>query len=402
MIPNGNGNPFPKDGDEPSDGEPAGANSESPKQESTEQPESVEQPAPSVREGHSPAPVQDVPLTAHVRLQPAPRPRPSAQRGLFVGGLLIALFGVFFLLVGTRSSGVREMGDSVGDRSASAKIVQIDVVGVIARASVNILGQSSGDLVAHVEDQLRRAEKDDDVKAVLLRIDSPGGTVTASDELWNAVMNFRKRSKKPVVVHMGAICASGGYYLAAAADAIVCEPTTITGSIGVILSSYNASGLMKEHGVQDVSITSGPNKDLLSPTAPRRQEHERIVQAMVDSAHARFTQIVADGRKLPLQEAKRLADGRIYTADQALQNKLVDEVGYREAAFAKAKALAKVETAQLVHYQTKGRSLFDLLTGRSPMPDPAAITPGAVADRLVNELRTPRLLALWRPTLTND
>lgn len=302
--------------------------------------------------------------------------------------LLLAVVSLAGVSGGAPGTLVEEVLEGEGDD----KVVLVELSGVIAAEQPAGLFGGSVDLVERFRRELEQAAGDPAVKGLLLSIDSPGGTVTASDELWHAVRSYRQKTLRPVVVHMGALCASGGYYVAAAANEVVAGPTTITGSIGVVLGGLNFHGLLREHGVQDVTITSGANKDLLNPTAPLRDEHRAILQALVDETHGRFVEIVAEGRKLPLEDVRALADGRIYTATQAKAKGLVDAIGYREEALARVVALSGAPSARLVRYR-RPPSLADVLAGDVQ----AATTPRPLdAAALLDQLRTPRLLALWR------
>jgi protease-4 len=335
---------------------------------------------------------------------PAPAPRRSSAAGcvaIAAGvGLAFSLLLNFVLIGAKAGSGLQEGPSSLHEKAIEGegddKVVEIDVEGVIAEhADAGFLGVSSGEsLPKRIKDQLEKAEKDTDVKAVILAVNSPGGTVTASDEIWNYLVQFRDSSKKPLLVHQGALAASGGYYISAAADEIVCEPTTITGSIGVIMEGMNFSKFMTDHGVADMTIKSGPNKDLGSPFKPINDEHVKILQGMVDDMYERFTHVVAEGivhrtKKASLEQVlpdvKKLADGRIYTANQALELKLVDKIGYMEDTLAEARRLANIPKAKLVRY-TKQPSLMDVLSGN-------------VETKLsisLDDFRSPRLLMLWR------
>lgn len=340
--------------------------------------------------------------------QPGYGPRPAApgqaQRTACAGILLAGLFmllGLTCLLPSLFSAANQSMVSSAatggnlsevrvgGDANASEKIAMIELSGVIAdiQASGGLFG-GAVDLVARLRGEFAQAAKDDKVKGVLLRIDSPGGTVGASDRIWHMVSEFKRTTGKPVVVHMGGTCASGGYYIAVACDHLIAEPTTITGSIGVVLSTLNFADLLKEYGVKDVTIKSGPNKDLLNSTAPTNEEHLAIMQAMVDETYARFTEIVAKGRPIQLEKVRQLADGRIYTANQALKHQLIDEIGYQEQAFAAVRRLAQAGACKLVRYR-KPPTFADVLAGnaRAPQLD---------IDDLLGRLQGPRLLVLWR------
>lgn len=328
---------------------------------------------------------------------PSPRPRPPAKNATascLIGG--VALVGLAVLSVCLISASTSGAGGSLTEQtvegSGDAKIVLLEYQGAIAQmAGGEGMFQPGYDLVERIKKQLDRASEDAAVKAVLFDLDTPGGTVTASDRIWRLFKQFREKTGKPVVLHMGAVCASGGYYIASAADKVVCEPTTITGSIGVVLSTVNVHDFLTEHGIQDVTITSGPNKDLLNPLGPVREEHNVILRGMIDDAYARFTQLVSDGRGIPLEKVRELADGRIYTANQALELKLVDSIGYRDDALALTKQLAGVTEAKLVRYR-KPPSLADALAGNVRF---GGGTPSLSLETL-DELTSPRLMAVWR------
>lgn len=340
---------------------------------------------------HPPTPRDDRPRHPPTRQLYAPPRRAAGCLMLTAMGLMTGAVA-FCLLSSLLSVGNSGSGGSLSEEKLSgkgdAKVVLIELEGVIAnRAGGGGLFGVGYDLVARLEREFDKAAKDEDVKAVLFEIESPGGTVTASDRIWRLVKRFREKSKKPVVIHMGGICASGGYYISVAADAIYCEPTTITGSIGVILSSLNFHELLKKHGVQDVTIKSGANKDLLNSTSAPNKEHHKILQGMVDQTHARFVDLVAQGRPFDINRARELADGRIYTAKEALAHKLVDGIGYRDDSFAAAKKLAGAAEARLVRYKRQP-TLSDMLTG--------TVRSKRLDLELLDEIRSPRLLALWR------
>jgi protease-4 len=288
----------------------------------------------------------------------------------------------------------RKLIEETVEGEGDDKVLLVELEGVIASGQGGGLFAVPSDPVESIKRQLEQAEKDEQVKAVLLLIDSPGGAVTPSDEIHHEVTGFRSRSHKPVVVLMGSVCASGGVYVAVAADKIVCQPTTITGSIGVILSSLNFHDLLTKYGVQDVTIASGPNKALLNPTSPVRDEHRAILQNMIDDAYARFVKLVAEGRGLDEETVRGFADGRIYTPPEALRLKLVDQIGYREDALALARSLGSCPQSRLVQYRRQP-TLADVLSGnaRGPLSLAERLDPAA----LIDELRAPRLLALWRP-----
>ena len=162
-----------------------------------------------------------------------------------------------------------------------------------------------------------------------------------ADELHDAILRFRQSSDgRFVFVHMGDLCCSGGYYTAAGADWIMARPTTLTGSIGVIMSTFNIAELARKIGVTDVTIASGENKDMLNPLKPVNPEHVKILEEPVKQLYDRFVGIVAEGRNLPVEVVRQLADGRVFTADDALKHKLVDSIGHEDEALEQVKKLA--------------------------------------------------------------
>jgi protease-4 len=234
------------------------------------------------------------------------------------------------------------------------KVAVIDVDGVIMNARSSGLLGSGENPVALFREKLDAAADDKHVKAVVLRINSPGGAVTASDIMYQDLLHFRHKTGKPVVACMMDVAASGAYYLAMGCDWVYAHPTTVTGSIGVIMSLYNASGLFAKLGVSSNPIKSGPNKDIGNPGRPMTREEEAILQGMVNSFYGQFVKVVAQGRRLPEDRVRVLADGRVYTGVDACKLGMVDEVGYLEDALATAKKMACIKDAKVVAYDRCG------------------------------------------------
>jgi protease-4 len=232
------------------------------------------------------------------------------------------------------------------------KIALIDVEGLIVNARTGGLLSSGDNPVSLFRERLDAAAMDDRVKAVVLRINSPGGGVTASDIMYRDLVNFRQETHKPVVACMMDLAASGGYYLAMGCDRVYAHPSTVTGSIGVIMSLYNAHGLMKMVGVTSEPIKSGPNKDIGNPARPMTPEEHAILQGMVNCFYDQFVEVVAKARKehLPPERVRELADGRVYTGVEAKKLGLVDEVGYLEDALKCALDMACLKDASVVAY----------------------------------------------------
>ncbi|GIW78585.1 MAG: signal peptide peptidase SppA [Gemmatales bacterium] len=230
------------------------------------------------------------------------------------------------------------------------KIAIIDVDGVLLNAETPGLLTKGENPVSEFREKLDAAAADRHVKAVVLRINSPGGGVTASDIMFQDLINFRYYTGKPVVACMMDVAASGGYYLAMGADLVYAHPTTITGSIGVIMNLYNASGLFESIGITSNPIKSGKNKDLGNPARPMSEEERALLQRIVDSYHANFVEKVAWGRQMSEGEVRALADGRVYTGEEARRLGLVDETGYLEDAIQAALDLACIKDAKIVVY----------------------------------------------------
>jgi protease-4 len=190
-----------------------------------------------------------------------------------------------------------------------------------------------------IVDLIDQANSDPDIKAIVLRINSPGGEVVASDEIYHAVLNV----DKPVVVSMGSMAASGGYYISAPADYIIANPHTLTGSIGVISQFITAEDLLDDLGVDVVVITAGDSKDFGSMYRDMTEEEKERWAVMLEETHTAFIQIVADGRGMSVDEVRALADGSVYSGQQAVDLGLVDELGYYEDAIAKAASLGQIE-----------------------------------------------------------
>ncbi len=242
------------------------------------------------------------------------------------------------------------------------KIAVLDVTGII---SSEPLDRNGNNLVDLISDQLRLAGDDDAVKAVVLKVDSPGGEVLASDDIYHSLADFQRDYKKPVVASMGGLAASGGYYVSAPCQWIVANELTITGSIGVIMHSYNYRGLLNKVGVRPEVFKSGRFKDMLSGEKNDDEilpEEKKMVQALIDETFQKFKQVVADGRKTaheqngaegrPLaDEWEDFADGRVLSGKQAYELGFVDELGNFDTAVERARELARIKNANLVQYE---------------------------------------------------
>ena len=201
---------------------------------------------------------------------------------------------------------------------------------------------------------LEAAVKDKSLRGLWLDIDSPGGSVTMSDRLHDAVLRFKAaNTNRFVFVQMGDMCCSGGYYVSAAADRIMARPTTLTGSIGVIMSGVNAAGLAQKLGIESVSIASATNKDLLNPLKPVDPAHVEILKKPIVQMYERFVGIVAKGRHLPVAKVREIADGRVLSAEDARKSGLVDLIGHDREAMAEVCRLARAKAVRVYRYREK-------------------------------------------------
>ncbi len=281
--------------------------------------------------------------------------------------------------------------------SGTDKIVLMDLSGIITDQEESGALLTAPSLVARMKEELEKASRDPEVKAVVLRINSPGGTVTASDLLYHEIENFKKETGKKVIASIMDLGASGGYYVAIAADKIVAHPTTVTGSIGVIMLSVNVQGLLEKIGVAGTAIKSGDKKDMGSPFRPMTQEEQAIFQGVINQMYDRFLSVVAAGRKnLTMDKIRTAADGRIYTAQQALELGLVDKIGYLDDAISMARQEAGVSEARVVTYHRPGTyksNIYSRLAGS----ESAQVNLVNIDLRSLVQPGVPQFMYLWVP-----
>lgn len=292
-----------------------------------------------------------------------------------LGNFVSAVFASF----ASSAGGAAQLGPQfqeliLEDNNAREKFVVINLEGVISGQAFDPSGYN---LVDYIDDQLTLCAEDRRVRAVLLRVDSPGGEVLASDEIYRRIQRFQQESGKPVVASMGSLAASGGYYIAAPCRWIVANELTITGSIGVIMSGYNFRGLMDKVGVQPMVFKSGDMKDMLSATKRPEEvtaEERALVQGMVDETYGRFKEVVREGRGYAAGENgtdgqqliegwETFADGRIISGKEAHRLGFVDELGNFETAVKRTLEITGLKAANLVTYRQPFRlgMLFRLL-----------------------------------------
>ena len=269
--------------------------------------------------------------------------------------------------------------------SGDVKVVRVPLSGMI------MLGDSAwyAGNANTVLRSIRRATYDPEVRGLLLEINSGGGGITDSDIIYKALLDFKKAQEGRFIVSlMGDVAASGAYYIALASDRILAHPTTLTGSIGVIMQSYNIKELAVKLGVQDVTIKSGDNKDLLNPFHEVKPEQKELLQKVISAMHERFVSLVAEHRKLPKETVAPLADGRVFLAGDALQHKLIDAIGYSADAQTAMAELLETETVRVIRYE-EHVTLMDLFVARP------GIGVNAGWRRWLSEAMDRRLMYRW-------
>lgn len=280
---------------------------------------------------------------------------------------------------------------------SSDKILLIDIEGMISnqdKRAVTGFPIKKG-MVETVREILMKAGEDDKIKALLLRINSPGGTVTSSDIIYHEIMSFKKKRKIKVYVSIVDLAASGGYYIAMSGDTLMAHPTSLTGSIGVIAVKVNVSGLMEKIGVGWEVVKSGDKKDFLSPLRALTTEEKKLFQNTIDSFHNRFVDTIVKNRPdLNLEAVKSLADGRIYNSDQALDAKLIDKIGYLDDTLELIGEELDIKDPKVITYHRPGEYKSNLYSSlpNSPTINLLNIDLGLNIDRT-----SPHFMYLWMP-----
>ena len=235
------------------------------------------------------------------------------------------------------------------------KILLMEISGIIMEGPHRLLGLTKGvTSPSRIKEELEKAAKDDRIKAVVVKINSPGGTVTGADVILHELKAFKAAKGVPIVVCLQGLAASGGYYVAQAGDTIIAYPTCITGSIGVIAMKLNLQGLMDKVGVGEDVVKSGQWKDFWSPFRPATPQEKEMMQQIIDDFYKTFVDVVAQGRHLSLKKTREVADGRIFTASQARDLGLVDQLGYLDDALELARVKAGLEEPRVITYHRPG------------------------------------------------
>lgn len=312
--------------------------------------------------------------------------------------LALLLFGSFLANVGLTAalfSGPSARGDEYpvdqmpefdevwSHGYGETKVARIELAGVIMRGKRERLFGYEPDMVESILAQIRAATIDQDIRAILLEVDSPGGAVTPSDEIYTALQSFKRYDDERVVmVLIRGLGASGAYYAAMAGDYIMAEPTAIVGSVGVIMQTLNFKALGDKIGLSSVTIASGDNKDMLNPLEEVDPQHVAMLQELIDGMQERFASIVVNARDL---DSRELLDGRVFSAAQAEEENLIDGIGYLQDAIDHLRVLLGVEDLRLIRYQEELGFFEMFMAAKMPqLPDFSA-------------MQSPRFLYLWNP-----
>ena len=290
--------------------------------------------------------------------------------------------------------------ERVLEGEGKAKILLVDISAVISEKKRSKgLGLDTGaSLVARIKEELQKAEKDESVKGIVVKINSPGGTVTATDTIYHELVEFKKRTGARIIACVTGLAASGGYYVASAADEIIAHPTSITGNIGVMALKFNVDQLLSKVGIQEETVKSADKKDIWSPFRPSTPEEKEIIQTVINTLYERFVEVVFVGRRprLSREEVERLADGRIFTAEQALEVKLVDRIGYLDDAIREMKQSLKLDEARVIAYHRAGSYRGTIYSG-FPQATDSNINLVSIDGDFQSLLPEVQFMYLWRP-----
>jgi protease-4 len=294
--------------------------------------------------------------------------------------MFFILIGVFFVFASGAGRDRQFIEKVIEEGPRTTRIAIVSLEGIIQEQTAR-----------QIYLQIKAAREDRTIKGLIIRINSPGGTLSGSDQIYNEILRYRTEKRKPVVAFQQGLAASGGYYSSVACETIIAEPTTITGSIGVIMEYLVLQQLLEEKlGIQPVVVKAGAKKDWPSYfQKPSEEQLQYMQERIITPAYERFVKIVAEGRKGMLQEeeVRQLADGSIYWADQAVENKLIDKIGYLKDAIKEVKSQAGIEKAQVIEYQ-RPVSLADILAAESKARP-------QIDKNLLYELSVPQVLYLW-------
>jgi protease-4 len=338
-------------------------------------------------------PAAGSPVSPSAPFIPTPQnksPKTSGWR-IFLNILLgLSIIGNIILFLAVLALGTVAVTSGLSGTTEYEERVLVDGPYSKKIAVINLDGIIQDNVSEEIRLQIKTAAQSSHVKGVILRINSPGGMVSSSDQIHYYLSNLRKETGKPVVAFMQSVAASGGYYSAVACDRIIAEPTAITGSIGVIMNHLVFKDLLETKlGILPEVLKSGPKKDWPSMYSPMTEEQKQYLnEKLIVPTYNRFVELVSEGRKATLspEQVRLLADGSIYTAQEALHNGMIDEIGYFETAIAAAEKLAGIQGARVVEY-TRPLSWLSALGAKSQVP--------IIDSKLIEKLLVPQLMYLW-------
>jgi protease-4 len=316
-------------------------------------------------------------------------------------GLIIFLTGMALLTSGCVTVNLFPPNKGLEEKdllpsSARDKILFLSLDGFIGdqgkKGGIPLFGGRKNQ-VRLVRKELQKASGDEHIRAIVFMIDSPGGTVTASDRIYHLIRLYRKKTHIPVIAFFGDLGASGAYYVAMGSDEVWARPTSVVGSIGVMIANVGVEGLMKKVGVTDRTVASGPEKEMGSPLKEMTPEDRTIFEGLVQDFYGSFLGVVSKNRKIDQGQLARLADGRVYSASQALRNHLIDRVGYRDDLVGHLKRKLGIPHVRLVQYRMPDQGSPPFLGMTSPGIDTLSVA--SVISILKSMGPTP--LYLWEP-----
>lgn len=325
----------------------------------------------------------------------------SRHKGLIIVLVLIFTFVLFPLvllisLIASISSGVDEeyLEQVVISGSGDNKLALVNVDGIIVESETGGgLGVDSMTSERKIKKILHQLSKEPDVKGLILRVNSPGGSAVASEEIYQDLLEYKKKTGNKVTVYFSDLAASGGYYVSMAGDKIISSPSSITGSIGVIISYLTFGDLAREYGVGNVVYKSGPHKDIVSEFREPTEEEREIMQSIIDDSYDNFVLAVSKGRNMQEANVRQIADGRVYSAKQAQAQNLVDALGTFEDAVAVSRTLANLKEATVVEYGSD--TFIETLLGSMGKKFNVSLLP--LPQSFLNSQPGPRVLYLYSP-----
>ena len=321
------------------------------------------------------------------------QPRIKIMKKFFL--LLVSFLFVASCIVRFPTFAVAPLTETILEGEGDDKILVVEISGVLLWSERKGSGGFSltpePNIVSRIKEELTMAEKDKNIKALILKIQSPGGLVSASEAIFNEIKNYKEKTGNPVVAYISDVGASGAYYIAVAADKIVANPGAIVGSIGVIAMKVNIKGLMEKLGVENETQKAGEKKDMFSFLRPLSEEEKKIFQDILQEYHSVFKNRVFDGRKrngngISVDRLNEIADGRVFSPKQAQSENLIDEIGNIEQAIEIAKKLSKIDKVKIVMYHRPNSYVSNVYSS------------SAVSDNIIEEfIKNPgvKFLYLW-------